>query len=199
MREKKGTFKAYILSLLEKFPSGISEYNLLQELKGKSEQIPEDFSLQNLTLFKSHFLLFNALYELQLELPQKKGQTIEISPLQIQLRTLSSDECNKSLTDNSDANLRNYYLDLTNLEQTSAEDVEDMLSHFWKIYFSRDKRIDALKVLGLDEYTPFGNIRKRYREMAKKLHPDKGGDKKKLQQLNEAMEILEQYNKAIKK
>ncbi|MDH3973242.1 MAG: DnaJ domain-containing protein [Deltaproteobacteria bacterium] len=191
MREDKDFFKTAILAILEKFPAGISEYNMMQELKGKTGQIPQDFGHNNLALFRSHFLLFNALYELQLKLPEKTGKVLEISPLHIQLRSPSSENSGKLPADNSHASLRDYYLDMANLEQTTSDDVEDMLNQFWKIYFARDKRIEALKVLGLEEGARFDEIRKRYRELAKKIHPDRGGDKEKLQEINEAMEILE--------
>jgi len=195
MEEGKDTFKTSILSILERFPLGISEYNLMQELKGKADLIPEDFGRNNLTLFKSHFLLFNALYKLQCELPESEGKSLEISPLKIQLRSLSSPGNESSLTDSSQGKLRDYYLDINNLKNTSSQDVDDMLSKFWEIYFSRDKRIEALEVMGLEEDAPFDEIKKRYRQLAKKLHPDKGGDKERLQEINRAMEILEDCNK----
>lgn len=199
MGDDKDSFKTSILSILEKFPFGISEYHLMQELKGKSSRIPDPFGQDNLTLFRSHFLLFNALYELQTELAANEEKLLQINPLKIQLTPFTIKSSKKALTDKREANLRSYYLDFGNLENTTAEDVEEMLGKFWEIFYLKDKRLHALKVLGLEREATFDEIKKRYRKLAKELHPDKGGDKKKLQEINEAMEVLRKYRKWSKK
>ncbi len=49
---------------------------------------------------------------------------------------------------------------------------------------------DYYEVLGVDKKATEADIKKAYRKMAHKLHPDKGGDKAKFQEINEAYQVL---------
>lgn len=49
---------------------------------------------------------------------------------------------------------------------------------------------DYYKVLGVSENASQEDIRKKYRSLSLKYHPDKGGDDKKFKELNEAYQIL---------
>ena len=59
----------------------------------------------------------------------------------------------------------------------------------------RFEKIDrARKLLGLAEEASLGEIKRTYRELAKKFHPDKKkGDKKKMQEINQAYKDLLSY------
>jgi molecular chaperone DnaJ len=60
---------------------------------------------------------------------------------------------------------------------------------------------DYYKVLGVDKSASQEEIKKAYRKLAHKYHPDKGGDEKKFKEINEAYQVLsnkekrEQYDK----
>ncbi|MBN2768016.1 MAG: DnaJ domain-containing protein [Campylobacterales bacterium] len=51
----------------------------------------------------------------------------------------------------------------------------------------------ALETLSLPKLITKDDIKKRYRYLAKKLHPDKGGDEKQMAEINEAYEMLMEY------
>ena len=51
----------------------------------------------------------------------------------------------------------------------------------------------ALKVLGLTPFVTYDEIKKRYRELSKKLHPDFGGSAEDMDRLNRAYEFLKKY------
>lgn len=173
--------------LLEAHPDGISEHALLGELRklGRAP-FPDDFSGSNYALYRAHFLLFHALYRLQGELLQTHSGQLEINPLKIVVRAYEPGTAGLAERDP----LRDYYLDLDNMARTTADDVDAMLENFWIRYLKPDERREALKELGLRDPVDSAIIRKRYRELAMRHHPDRGGDAERLQAIHEAMRIL---------
>lgn len=53
-----------------------------------------------------------------------------------------------------------------------------------------DNQPDPYRVLGVDKSADAGSIKKKYRKLARELHPDRGGDPEKLMQVNGAYEIV---------
>jgi len=89
--------------------------------------------------------------------------------------------------------LRDYYLDLDNLNQTDADQVEQMLDGFWCRYLAAADHGEALACLGLTAPVSFDEVKSTYRRLVMEHHPDRGGDTAQLQQINEAMAVLERY------
>ena len=55
---------------------------------------------------------------------------------------------------------------------------------------------DYYKILGVSKNAPKDEIRRAYRELAQKYHPDKkGGDEKRFKEINEAYQVLSDDNK----
>ena len=72
--------------LLRAAPAGISEFQLIQQLKARhSTHIPNLGLDDKLVLFRTHFLLFNALYQLRDQLWAARSAHLEIAPLCIRL------------------------------------------------------------------------------------------------------------------
>lgn len=185
--------KGAIIAVLENFPFGLSEYDLIRELKRSTNLIPDDFAKNSLILFQTHFLVFNALYQLQRDLAESGDKYLEINPLCIRL-LYAAVRCDaNAVTENSDEKLRAYYLDMSHLWNTGKEDVACMLDRFWKFYNAAEDRLKALETLNLAEPVNYDKIKGRYRDLAKKNHPDRGGDKSRLQEINRAMGILKIY------
>lgn len=167
----------------------ITEFELLKALIARNESgfSSEVFS-DEFTLFQSHFLLFHILYVLRDRLLKEKASDLRIECLHIEILPLAR-EVNPNDVSRNDK-LREYYLDLKNLESTTPGDVRDMLKSFWKKFTSFEKRESALKTMGLNPDASESEIKSKYRELAREHHPDKGGDAEKLIEINAAMEIL---------
>ncbi len=83
-----------------------------------------------------------------------------------------------------------YYLALENLTSATENSVSDLLDAFWIRYLKNEKRGNALKVLGLNDPVTDTKIVQRYRKLVSVHHPDKGGDKDNVQEINEAYAAL---------
>ncbi|QNH03693.1 molecular chaperone DnaJ [Pseudomonas sp. B11D7D] len=181
-----------VLQLLKAAPDGIAEYTLIQQLKDRhSSHIPNLPLADKLVLFRTHFLLFNALYRLRDQLWQQRTHLLQISPLSIRLLPYQPGSMALSERDA----LRDYYLDMTNLQSTDKRDVERLLTSFWTRMQGGEEKQAALELFELsDERTiDLPRIKLRYRQMVSEHHPDRGGSTERLQSINLAMEILQRY------
>lgn len=182
-----------VLHLLRELPDGCSEYLLIQKLKKcHSTHIPNLDLTDKLVLFRTHFLLFNALYLLRDRLWQAQTAHLLISPLSIQLLPYTPGHAELREADP----LRAYYLDLSHLHGTSECDVEKLLTSFWKRMQGGDEKRAALELFELDgsgEALNLATIKQRYRQLVSQHHPDRGGSTSRLQSINLAMEILARY------
>ncbi|MGB2131529.1 MAG: DNA-J related domain-containing protein [Marinobacterium sp.] len=111
-----------VLSELRQHPEGVSEYYLMRTLE--RQHAFDDMRAEGLlALYRKHFIIMNALYDLQDILWQEEGRVLNISPLHIELHKARDDaDCvcaNPSLSE--------YYLDWHNFETTTAEDVEMLM------------------------------------------------------------------------
>jgi len=181
-------FRQRLLKVLRAHPAGISEYDLIKRLEDEGEPGFEAGRLRDsLSLFQTHFLLFHSLYRLGEQLFREGEYRLEISPLRIQL--LPQREAPDSALAEHDP-LRAYYLDLNNLGNTDAETVDALLARFWMRFVGNDERRAALEALDLGDPVDWSAIKRRHRELVMEHHPDRGGDKERLQEINAAMEVL---------
>lgn len=190
MREKN--LSEIVLTILHQHPQGLGEFELLKTLQANQIAGFPDVNLtEHLPLFKMHFLLFHTLYKLRRQLCQKQQGYLEISALNIRLLPYHAGEV--ALTEHDP--LEAYYLDLTHLKTTTEKDVDDLIAGFWTLFHAGEHRIAALKLFGLEEPVDYAKIKKQYRKLVSQYHPDRGGDKEKLQAINSAMTLLEIYYK----
>lgn len=174
--------------MIKASPFGLSEYDLIQRLQESDEAFLFEGESSNLALFRKHFLVMNALYQLQTELFER-GVYLSISPLDIRLAPVAESGLAALPTGNAVAPLREYYLDWKNFNQTS-EDVETMLLRFQERYLAIDERLDALRTLELPADAPWETVKQTYRRLAALYHPDKGGDPARFRAIRGAYEIL---------
>lgn len=176
-----------IETILTAEPAGIKEYDLIQQLQkqGYFGFLDRKPALAP-DMFRAHFILFHALYLLQDKLLASHDQWLEISVLNIQLHPGSQGNGNIGQHDE----VRNFYLDLANLEDTSEDDVYELIASFWKNMARDAGREEALSTLGLSDPVDRDTIRKQYRRLAMQHHPDRGGNKARLQEINIAAGIL---------
>lgn len=178
-----------IFELLEQHPDGITEYELIQQLRDDGVfDIAEGelLSADSLVMFRIHFTVYHCVYRLRIRLLNEQRHELLPGPLVIQLLPYRSGE--STLAEHN--TLQHYYLDLDNLESTKREDVEEMLARFWTRLENSEQREQALAELGLTDPVDDDTIRQTYRRLAMQHHPDRGGDKEKLQDINVAMGVL---------
>ena len=182
----------HLLLLLQEKPEGRSEYELIQQLKRRhSTHVPNLPLTDKLVLFRTHFLVFNALYLLRDRLWAEGSGHLQISPC-IQLLPYASAAAGLAEQDA----LREYYLDLSNLRDTDEDDVERLLASFWTRMQGSDEKRAALELFELDrspQPLTLELIKHRYRQLVSLHHPDRGGSTQRLQSINLAMEILARY------
>jgi hypothetical protein len=177
-----------LLAALQGEPEGLSEHALLKQLQvTEPEGFPSGLFLDPLTLFRAHFLLFHLLYRMRDGLAAAGTHLLEIHPLCIRLRpySLSGD----SALGEHDP-LRDYYLEIAHLHNTTTPQVEALLGAFWARLYANQRRHQALAVLELADPVDERAIKQRYRRLAMERHPDRGGDTAAFQALHEAMEVL---------
>ena len=165
---------------------GMSEYELLSLLKGSKYSIFHNTS-DTLRLFQAHFVLMHCLYSLKQQLCTAKHAHLSISALKIQL--LPYEDSKSHFIDELDA-VSQYYLDLNNLEQTDINDANRLIDNFWAEFVKTDTRTEALKILGLQDPVDEHVIKQHYRKLVSTHHPDRGGNKKRLQEINKAFASL---------
>ncbi len=96
---------------------------------------------------------------------------------------------------------------LSQLEKLEREDLKTVFEeYFYRVYYQRYqenglRQADVydpqlLSLLGLPPYAGGDDIKKRFRELAKKYHPDLGGDSDKFIELMNAYEQLNEGNNA---
>ncbi|NQZ31725.1 MAG: DnaJ domain-containing protein [Oceanospirillaceae bacterium] len=184
---------ATILNLLKRNLEGISEFNILKALK---EQFPEFNQLaedDNLQLFRQHFLIMNALYQLQASLWHDEKLALSISALQIKI--LPTKQLNHAegteLSINRDTKLAAYYLDWNEYEKTDEVEVSRLLNSFYQRMNSEGDKHSALNILKIDTPTPSKTeIKQHYRKLVKKHHPDAGGNPETFIEIRQAYEQL---------
>ena len=182
------SLKQAIAEILHANDMGISEYELISQL----EDCPQLTTLlerkngDTLALFRIHFLVCHVLYLLMQEWYQDGTACLEISALNIQRHPYQSSDAAIAGLDK----VRDYYLDLNNLLQIEEREIDELIASFWVGMNRFEHRDEALAVLGLADPVDDDTIRKTYRGLVMQHHPDRGGGKQIIQQLNEAAHLL---------
>ena len=178
-----------ILRVLQGAGDQISEHDLICSLRESGNITSGPGEMDHLALFQTHFLVMNALYQLQ-QSSWQNGFYLLISPLKIQL-LVNRERSDTDLLDNQpDHALRDYYLDFRNLRDTDAEQVSQLLFGFWRRFSAADQQQEAYRVLGLEPNADWTQVQLTYRRRAAELHPDRGGDAVQFMAVREAYETL---------
>jgi len=138
-------------------------------------------------IFQKNFFVMNALYQIQRDI-QAEGFLLSIFPLEISL--VPHRPVTKSALTTRDTDLACYYLDWSNLSTVTAEDIDELFSHFWQRYYAVDKIDSALLTLGLKQDVGWYEIHQAYQKKIFTSHPDKGGNSNDFIEIREAYEIL---------
>lgn len=177
--------------ILRQATHSYSEYALIQCLIARGD-LSADFAANSLTLFRTHFRLMNGLYQLQ-QIWLLEGCYLRISPLAIYVETKTADDSASNALDIS--GVREFYLNWQYFEIATEESVAQLLNDFWcqlaRGGVSDSEQTEALTMLELQAPQNFTAIKKQYRRLVMRHHPDRGGDAEQVQKINYAMAVLE--------
>ena len=167
-----------------------SEYDLIRWLQAPGQAVfREDALADTTTLFRTHFLVMHCLYRLRQQWLKEKRGLLKVTALQVQL--IAADDRGGNALSEHDP-LAEYYLDLNGLT-TSDEDIDQLLNEFWKrmvIPESYDADLDCLELQPPCDAT---TIRRQYRKLAMKHHPDRGGCHERFREITAAYQRLRTY------
>lgn len=185
---------AAVLALVREAPAGQTEHGLIVRLRDRGVAPFDGADLADpMGLFRTHFILFHSLYRLREQLALE-GEWLRIHCLDIGIDAQGHGSPALGQRMAVGDPLRDYYLDLDNLDTMDAATVEAMLSGFWRRLDAGERCYEALQLLGLEESADAEQVTRRYRQLAQQHHPDKGGDTETLQRLNEARLVLTTYH-----
>jgi hypothetical protein len=180
----------FIIDYIKAQQNSVTEYQLLKVVE---QAYPEFFrhNQKSLSLYKKHFKLFNMLYQIDQQLAQT-GSRLSLSPLKIELLDVALGKCELSEPDK----LREFYLDSDNLLLSELE-IDKMLLEFWSKYHARLDVSDDLELMGIDQQADITRtlIKRKYTQLAFKLHPDQGGEATQFRKLQTAYQRLKQLYK----
>ncbi len=179
-----------IRQVLTDHPAGLREIDLIDILAKDLPELVSREGLSNpLSRFRTHFLLFHALYQLRILLIAEQLGHLVIAPLMICLKPWSaSDSQSIDLHDP----LANYYLNWENLQKTDDEQVTTLLTAFWKRMIAPDDVKQALLTMDLQANADWTAMKKQYRQLCMTHHPDRGGTTADYQALQSAYQTLKQ-------
>ena len=183
--------------ILADHPLGLTEHQLIKQLKDQQHPFFVEADLHDpLSLFRTHFVLFNALYQLRDQLRASSSFDLHISALLIRLDSdTSSPNVTQTAIQNSDP-LRAYYLDLSHLQATDRSAAEALLYGSLHSLNPPAQVQDALAELGIEQ--PWHDLsdkdlRQHYRHLVSTHHPDRGGCTERVQRINQAMDVLRKH------
>lgn len=181
-------------NLLTEYPLGLSEYQLIDALRRAQHPFFVEANLNEpLSLFRTHFVLFNALYQLRDELHKTQNLDLYISALMIRLQANSNNSSAADTAIQAHDPLRAYYLDINHLQETDRSAAHALLYGGLHRINPPVQVEEALNELGIVQ--PLHSLskqvlQKHYRQLVSIHHPDRGGCTERLQRINQAMDII---------
>ena len=173
-----------------------------------------------LTLYQNHFLLFHVLYRLQDEF-YKEGQYLFVHFMRTILAPYPEErQCRffedllgrfcqtvchpgqsyckfhaNMLGDTAleELSIKYFYLDQQNFYKLDAETATAFINGTWEILTHYEAYQRSFEILGLLETSDLNQIKKKFRQLAKQYHPDRGAQsREKFQEINNAYQLLVQ-------
>lgn len=147
-----------------------------------------------LILFQTHFILFNALYQLKDKWQQEQKANLDILVTHIRYLPYRKEQAALCKEDK----LQAYYLDWQNFTDTTKHDVEMLIESFWDLMSGEveeqpqepEEITNALECLLLNDKADFSQVRRQYHKLLHQYHPDKGGETGKAQEIEKAYSVL---------
>ncbi|WP_337843289.1 DNA-J related domain-containing protein [Rheinheimera sp.] len=183
----------HLEALLLQSDQEISEQWLLSQLEAFFPS-SERSELNNL-LFQQHFVLYHHLFLLQQQWQQQEIALLWIGYAKVRVFPFGSSHTNLPALWSEQADKAAYYLDWQNFVAMTDERLASLLDAFWQKLelYRQNPHLDTANLkdkwqLPLDCMA--ADIKRRYRQLALLLHPDRGGDKADFQLLHQEYQWL---------
>ncbi len=160
----------------------VREYELITLLRQNLPEFPQNSLSDHLTLFHCHFLIRNSLYEIRNEWRGERAAELYISALYIEKLEWVSAQPGLERYDT----LADFYLDLSNLEHITSEEVSLLINGFWDKYQASKAKAHLCGILALESDVSDQALIHAWRKASLRLHPDKGGDIERFKQVQSA-------------
>ncbi|MDG4554989.1 MAG: DNA-J related domain-containing protein [Candidatus Competibacter sp.] len=185
--------EARLLDLLAAHPAGLSEHELLKRLREDDPLFAGFSAREPLSLFRGHYLLFHALYRLRERLTRERRGRLRVDPLGIVLEPepLSCGEGGTALAA-GEPDFARCYANLDRLATATVAEASELLRSFHAARRRDGRRRVALAVLDLRDPVDAAAIKRQYRRLAMRHHPDRGGDGRRFGEINAALAVLEE-------
>lgn len=172
----------------------LSEYELMKRLTEEGV-LPRGSSSGHLSLFQKHFLVMHSLYVLRQRYIEQGVGVLSISATRISFQPYSSQSERGLSFESEGAGLNDYYCDIGNLLNQTEGGVKELLDSFWRDFSQYQKvsngELDsALALFDLNLPLDEPTLNKTYRKLMQSAHPDKGGDKARFIETQEAYALL---------
>jgi len=190
LKGRKSMFNPLVISILGHLREQNSSCSLIDLVNFCEERLLsliQKGTDPQIVIFQKNFFVMNALYQIQCDI-QAEGFLLSIFPLEISL--VPHPVVTKSALTTRDTDLASYYLDWSNLDTVTVEEVDELFAHFWQGYHAVDKLGAALTTLGLKHDSQWAEIHQAYQRKIFTSHPDKGGNANDFIEIREAYEIL---------
>lgn len=172
-----------------------TEHELIEVLQQPPYELFEADALrQPLSLFQTHFLIFHCLYRIRCDWLASAQANLTINTLRIEKLPWQAGESGLQQRDP----LADYYLDLTELTGTDEAGVEALLNDFWDTMSGARVQQNTMAFEAACELMDVSpplcqqTLKRQYRRLIHRHHPDKGGSLKKMQDLKKAYTTLVQ-------
>ena len=176
----------HLEALLLQSDQEISEQWLLSQLDAFFPS-NERGELNNL-LFQQHFVLYHHLFVLQAQWRQEQVALLHIGYAKVMVYTVTALPDNAVALWQEQQDKAAYYLDWQNFIAMTDERLTALLDSFWQklSLYRQNPAFDSVVIKDkwhLVENCSVADIKRRYRQLALLLHPDRGGDKADFQSL----------------
>lgn len=170
-----------------------NEHQIIKHLQNQEVTPFQHFSLHNTNdLFSAHFLCMHALYHLKQQYELENTYRLIIESVRVERIDVSVNDIANHATNISTVDeLAAYYLNAKHYFETKEEEINELLTSFWQLYFAQNDKNQALATLQLPVNATKQMIKRKYLQLAQQYHPDKGGCKERFIAIKEAKLILD--------
>ena len=172
----------------------LKEFDIIKTWQEK-QWLPKACLKQPLSLFRTHFFIFHQLYTLKARLLTDAEGDLDIHTLDTKfIKAASQDTAAPTTTELHQIDgLLHYYLDWRPFFLTNEREVDQLL-RFAHAGIKQPYRLQAaFQRFEINPPLSEKAIKKAYRRLATKHHPDKGGDLEQIQTINEDKSLLMQW------